>query len=287
VTAVALACASALLFGSTSVAIRVGLRRGGDAELGALSSAVIGLVVCVVAAAVAREGVPLRDTLDFFLAGLFAPGVSQVLFFRAIQDSGAARVSVVVGTAPLFSVAIAILLLGEPVQAALLVGAILIVAGGAALAGERVRPHDFRLVGLAAALGCTVFFASRDNLVRWLSGDTSTPPFVAAAATFLGGALVMTLYLLATRRRRAARGAGRSLAVFLPASLAFGLSYACLFQAYYRGRVTVVSPLVATESLWGVLLAALVLRRTELVGRQLVLGAALVVAGGALIGAFR
>ena len=30
--------------------------------------------------------------------------------------------------------------------------------------------------------------------------------------------------------------------------------YVCLFEAYFRGRVTVVSPLVATESLWGVAL---------------------------------
>ena len=46
----------------------------------------------------------------------------------------------------------------------------------------------------------------------------------------------------------------------------FGLSYVCLFEAYYRGRVTVVSPLVATESLWGVLFSAIFLRRTEGVG---------------------
>ncbi|HEY6016722.1 MAG TPA: hypothetical protein VIU16_08055, partial [Gaiellaceae bacterium] len=63
--------------------------------------------------------------------------------------------------------------------------------------------------------------------------------------------------------------------------------YVCLFEAFYRGRVEVVAPLVATESLWGVGLAALVLRRSELVGRRLALGAMLVVAGGALIGAFR
>src|SRR3712207_7511193 len=60
----------------------------------------------------------------------------------------------------------------------------------------------------------------------------------------------------------------------------FGLSYVALFEAYYRGRVTVVSPLVATESLWGVALSALLLRRHELVGPRLAAGAALVVAGG-------
>jgi uncharacterized membrane protein len=69
--------------------------------------------------------------------------------------------------------------------------------------------------------------------------------------------------------------------------LLFGASYAFLFEAYYRGRVTVVSPLVATESLFGVLFAALLLRRSELVGRHVVVGAALVVAGAALIGATR
>jgi uncharacterized membrane protein len=60
-----------------------------------------------------------------------------------------------------------------------------------------------------------------------------------------------------------------------------------LFEAYYRGRVTVVSPLIATESLFGVLLTALLLRRTEVVGRRLAIGAVLVVVGGGLIGAFR
>src|SRR3990172_941895 len=77
------------------------------------------------------------------------------------------------------------------------------------------------------------------------------------------------------------------LGAFVPAGLLFGLSYVCLFEAFYRGRVSVVSPIVATESLWGVGLSALLLRRHELVGVRLALGAVLIVAGGALIGVFR
>ena len=69
--------------------------------------------------------------------------------------------------------------------------------------------------------------------------------------------------------------------------LLWGASYATLFEAFYRARVSVVSPLVATESLFAVLFAVLLLRRSELVGRHLVVGALLIVAGGALIGAFR
>jgi hypothetical protein len=143
------------------------------------------------------------------------------------------------------------------------------------------------MIGLAAALGCTVFFASRDNFVRWRSGDTTTAPFVAAAATFVGGALVMALYLAVTRRRRVtAAPAARSSRSCPRASLRALVR--CLFQAYYRGRVTVVSPLVATESLWGVVArcpppAPNRARRAAArprCGRSSV-------AGGALIGAFR
>jgi drug/metabolite transporter (DMT)-like permease len=74
---------------------------------------------------------------------------------------------------------------------------------------------------------------------------------------------------------------------FLLPGIFFGLSYVCLFEAFYRGPVTVVSPLVATESLWGVGLSALFFHRVEVIGARLVVGAAFIVAGGVLIGVFR
>ncbi len=138
-------------------------------------------------------------------------------------------------------------------------------------------------IGLAFALVAAVVFAVRDNLVRHLSLDTEVEPALAAAATLFAGGLTVAVWLLVTRRRLPAGG----FRAFVPAGVLFGLSYICLFEAYYRGRVTVVSPLVATESLWGVALSALLLRRHELVGPRLFGGAALVVAGGVLIGSFR
>ena len=65
------------------------------------------------------------------------------------------------------------------------------------------------------------------------------------------------------------------------------MSYACLYSAFDRGRVTIVAPLVATESLWAVLISILVLRRSERIGARLLVAAAFVVGGGALISSFR
>jgi drug/metabolite transporter (DMT)-like permease len=261
-----------------TVAVRIGFRRVDDPAIATVATV---YVACAVSALVAVV-LGLHDVASawpYALAGVLAPGGSQLLFTLAIALVGASRTSVVVGTAPLAAVVIAFVVLHEPVSPPLVLGAVLIVAGGIALIAER-RPEHLRATGLVLAALCTLLFATRDNLVRHLAGSSDVPPTVAGATTLLVGAIVSTLY--------ARRLPGlRTLRVFAPAGICFGLSYMCLFEAYYRGRVSVVSPLVATETFWGVGLSALLLRRTELVGRRLLVGAALIFVGGVLIGIYR
>jgi drug/metabolite transporter (DMT)-like permease len=281
--AVGLALISAMLFGGMSVGLRLGLNRRPDAALATLATVVGAFAVSVVFAAAESpsRGWHVGPAWPFLLAGILQPGIGQLLVTLAIAEAGASRASVVFGVAPLISVTIALLLLDEPLKWPLVVAAVLIVAGGVELARERGRPEHLRAIGLLYAFLVTILFSARDNLVRWLSGETSVPPAVAACATLVGG-LVIVLVVLGPRVKR-----WTGALPFFGVGILFGLSYVSLFEAYYRGRVTVVSPLIATESLFGVLLAALLLRHSELVGRRLALGALLVVAGGALIGVYR
>ena len=274
-TAVLLAAASAALFGGMTVGIRVGLRELNDARGAAVATVAVAFAVSAIAFAFAPS---LRGAWPFLVAGAFAPGASQVLFTLAVKEVGASRTSVVVGAGPLVAVTIALLFLDEPLRAPLAVGALSIVAGGVLLAAERDRPEHLRALGLVYAALCTVLFATRDNIARALHTHTAAP--TATAATLLAGTIVALLWA----RRLPTR---QELVRLAPAGVCFGLSYVCLFEAYFRGRVSVVSPLVATESLWGVALSALLIRHTEGVGRRLALGALLVVAGGVLIGATR
>ncbi|HLX32453.1 MAG TPA: DMT family transporter [Gaiellaceae bacterium] len=281
-TAVGLSLLSALFFGAMSVTLRMGLQREPDIGLAASATVVPAIAVAVIAAAAEApsRGFHLAGTWPFLLAGLLSPGAAQILATVAIREAGASRVSMVFGAAPLFSVTIALIFLGEPVRLPLVAGAVLVVAGGVELARERERPGHLHRIGLLYAVAGAMLFAIRDNLVRHLAvGGTSVPPAVAAAAALVGGGTLVLLW--------ARRGLARRWLAFLPAGLFFGGSYVALFEAYYRGRVTVVAPLVAIESLAGVALSILLLRDSELVGKRLVLGAGLIVAGGALIGAFR
>jgi drug/metabolite transporter (DMT)-like permease len=283
--AVALAFASAALFGAMPVAVRFALVPPlVPAAVGALLMQVATFAVLCVAAGI-QGGITVHGLLPFLLAGAIAPGLSNLFITVAIREAGASRASVAFGMAPLFAVTIAVVGFGERPGAAVLVGALLVVAGGIALALEPERPQHVRSVGIVLALVGAALFALRDNLVRHLSLDTDVPSMTAGAA-MLAASLVVTSLFVAARRNRITWPAAVIARWLLPGTFV-GFSYVALFEAFYRGTVSVVAPIVATESLFGVVFSALALHRSERVGPRLVAGAALVVTGGALIAIVR
>jgi len=284
---VLLAASSALFFGALAVTIRLALARGVDAEAASLVTTVIAGVICAALAVLSGDfsGVVWRDTWPFFLTGLFAPGISQILFTRSVGVIGPSRTAIAVGISPVLSVAIAVTVLGEPLHIALAVGTLFVVGGGTLLVSERGGPAAMLSWGIALSLGAAVLFSVRDNLVRWAARSSEVPGFVAATASLVSATLVI-LIVVASRpdARERIRLAARP---FVPSGLVYGISYACLYSAFDRGRVTIVAPLVATESLFAVLISIVVLRHSERIGPRLLLAAGLVVGGGALISSFR
>jgi drug/metabolite transporter (DMT)-like permease len=286
VDAVGLALVSAALFGAMPVAVRFALARPRvpPASVGVLYMQAATFAILVVAALV-QGGVTLHGLLPFLLAGAIAPGVSHLFITVGIREAGSSRASVAFGTAPLFAVALAVSVFDERPGLGVLAGAFLVVGGGIALAGERDRPGHVRTIGIVYALVGAALFALRDNLVRHLSLETDVPSMTGGAAT-LGAGLLVTAAFVAARRNRVDWPLSVVVRWLLPGAMV-GLSYVALFEAFYRGAVSVVAPIVGTESLWGVAFSALLLHRTERVGPRLAAGALLVVAGGVLIAVFR
>ena len=165
-----------------TVAIRAGLGRGASAARATLATLVVAFAVTFAGSLVRHD---YTNAWKFFLAGLLAPGLSQILFTQSIREVGASRTSVTVGSAPLFALAIAFLFLDEPVRTPVVIGALAIVAGGVVLVGEPDRPDHLRTRGLLFALGAAVLFAVRDNIVRALHTHGS-PETVGAAAMLAG-----------------------------------------------------------------------------------------------------
>lgn len=287
--AILLGLSAGALFGAFTIVVRWGLGRGGDAALGAAVITSTAFVVAALAAVPsALGGLSFGDLWPFALVGVLVPGLSQVLFVLAVRHAGPSRAAILIGTAPLLSVALALLLLDEPLRPVLLVGTALIVAGGVALARERARPAVFRPVGAALALACAALFAVRDNAVRFAAREVDPDVLQATAVSLLAAGATATLaYALSSRGRTTRAQVRTAIGAFVPAGIVLGLAYTALVAGFARGRVALVAPLNATQSLWAVLFASLLYAQSEVIGRRTVLAGALVVVGGVLIGVFR
>jgi transporter family protein len=271
-------------FGAFPLAVRHALARYRDAEVAATLFVGLGCVLTAAVAAVAGDLSDLDGAWAFLLIGALTPGLMQPLSVRAVRAAGAARASVAISTAPLLSVALAVLLLGEHLSLAGGVGVVLIVVGCMSLAREGQRPADFRVIGLVFGLGAAALLAARDNLVRSITAEEVVAPLGAATLSLAGGFAALLVYLALSRQSRdlgaAVREGGSR---FLLPGLLMGGGTASLYVAFAHGPVSTVAPLNATGALWTVVLAAVVMRGRERVTRQLALAAALVVAGGVLI----
>ena len=284
-TGVLFACVAGMFFGALNVTMRRGLARVGDVDAGSAVIATLALVLVAATAAASGSDFDAGELWPFLLLGAFVPGLSQLLVVHAVQAAGASRAGILFGMAPLFSALLAIVAFGEPLRWPLAAGTLLVVAGGATLAWEGERPADYRAYGAALAVTVAVAFGLRDNVARTVSEDVEADPLAQATAIMLGASIVLFANL--ARRPSALPRLHASFAPFASSGVVTALAQVTLFEALDRARVTVVAPLMGTGVLWTVVLAAIFLGRSELIGRRLVLVALLVVAGGALVGATR
>jgi drug/metabolite transporter, DME family len=280
------ACLGGIFFGGLNITMRRGLDRVQDVDAASVVIAGVGLVVIAAAAAVlARDGAEIGELWPFLLIGIVVPGLSQLAVVHAVQAAGASRAGILFGMAPLFSALTAIIAFSEPLRWPLVVGTLLVVAGGVVLAWEPERPVEYRAYGAVLAVAVAVLFGLRDNAARAVGEDVSADPLAQSTAIMLGATLVLALNLL--RQDAAVARTRRALAPFASSGLLAALAQLTLFEALDRARVTVVAPLVGTGVLWTVVFAAIFLGKTELVGRRLLVVALFVVAGGALVAATR
>jgi drug/metabolite transporter (DMT)-like permease len=285
VTGVLFACVAGIFLGALNVTMRLALARLADVDAGSAAMALVAFAALGLAAVVAGVELDPGELWPFLLIGAFVPGASQLLVVHAVHAAGASRAGIMFGMAPLFSALIAVVAFGEPLRWPLAAGTLLVVAGGVALAWEGERPADYRAYGAVFAVGVAAAFGLRDNVARAATEDVAAEPLAQSSALLLGAALVLTANLLprpsALPRLRAALGP------YALSGLVLAGGQLALFEALDRARVTVVAPLAGTGVLWTVVLAALFLGRSELVGRRLVVVALMVLAGGTLVGATR
>ncbi len=274
--ALALAISSSLCFGIALVTGRVGLRTL-DARAGAAISIPTATVLFALAAPFAFDGggFTIKAALLFAAVGLFFPALVTIITFRSNEQLGPTITGAVSGTAPLFALLAAGLLLGEQVPAQAAVACVAIVAGVAVLSWKQdaVRPGFLHwsllwpicgaiLRGLAQA-------GAKAGLALWPS------PFAASLISYMvsSGTVVCANQIGRAKRPRLTK---HGMAWFAVTGILNGGAVLLMYGALSIAPVSLVAPVVAAYPLITALVSAAVLRE-EPVTPRMVAGAAITV----------
>lgn len=276
---IALALVSSALLGTAVVLANVGLRTLHPARGALISIPSTTLLFWLLAPFLLRgDGWNAKAFVIFAAVGIVFPAVVTLLNFASNRLTGATIAGTVSSTTPLFAVLVAILFLGEPLTATAAAGTAAIVLGVIAFTardGGRSRQWAawallLPLAGAAIRGGAQA--AVKGGLALW------PDPFVAV----LVGYTVSCVTIFASSRALAPAGAAqfdrRGVLWFIAVGMCNGAGMLAMYAALSHGKVSVVSPLVASYPLFTLALSALFLR-DERFGPRVLLGVALTVAG--------
>jgi uncharacterized membrane protein len=266
---------------------RTGIRTDVAAAATIMTATTVASVIAIVGG-VRLSDLSWADSQGFFVIGTIVPGFAQLTFYAAIRMAGPSRSAIMLGTVPVWSVALATIFLNEHWSVSVVVGTILAVMGSVLLATEGTTKTSVSRLGLALAALTALQFAIRDVLARSVTQESNLDSSAAAAVTLGVGAVVLIGVAVGTAGpREFSKNLRRSMPAMLIPGIAVGIAMPALLAAFERSRVVIVSPLLgATQTVGAVLLSGLLIGGTE-TDKRVVLAVIVTLAGGTLIGVTR
>jgi uncharacterized membrane protein len=266
---------------------RTGIRTDVAAAATVMTATTVASVVAIIGG-VRLSDLSWADSQGFFVIGTIVPGFAQLTFYAAIRMAGPSRSAIMLGTVPVWSVALATIFLNEHWSVPVVVGTILAVMGSVLLATEGPTKTSVSRLGLALAALTALQFAIRDVLARSVTQESNLDSSTAAAVTLGVGAVVLVGVAVGTAGpREFSKNLRRSMPAMLIPGIAVGIAMPALLAAFERSRVVIVSPLLgATQTVGAVLLSGLLIGGAE-IDKRVVLAVMVTLAGGTLIGVTR
>jgi drug/metabolite transporter (DMT)-like permease len=286
-TAIVLAIAAAAFLGAALVLTQFGLRYVAPLPGAAMSIPAFTLAFICVAPLLLRGETIVWSAVPIFAAvGLVFPAVLTLLTFEGNRLLGPVITGALGNLSPLFAVALAVILLGEPLRVPQVAGLLVIVVGVVVI--TITRPQDvrnwrtnWRSWTLLLPLGAAALRGLMQPTIKLGLGIWPSP--IAAGLTgYIVSALVVLIFARIKTGRFIAKAPLRGRLWFVAVGMCNGVGVLLMYAALGNGPVSLVAPLIATYPLMTVGLSALVLGRMEGAAR-LATGTALTVAGVVLL----
>jgi drug/metabolite transporter (DMT)-like permease len=304
---------SSFSFAMNGVMVRRGMVVA-SASQGAFITVLMGVPMFALATLVtgqfANAGEPgLSDYLLLAAAGIIHFGIGRYCNYRAIGAIGAARSGPIQTLTIPYSIAVAWVLLDEPVTWLMAVGIALIMAGPAIMVEKRAPKAAAKpapagaspdapasgtrvastfqpnmVEGYTYAMLAAVFYGTSPILIRAaLEGTTQTSILGGLVAYSGAAALLLVSLVLPARRGMVSAINPRVAKAFFGAGVAIFLAQMFRFIALSMAPVAVVTPIQRSSSIFTLILSWFINRSLEAINLRVVLAVLLSVAGALVL----
>lgn len=222
----------------------------------------------------------LMGLVWYGLAGICSSFIGRALTLKSYKTLGVSTSSAVVGTSPLIVTLFAILLLVEPFAFPVLLGSLLVV-GGIGLINMKGGKLSLTLGSLWLPLAGAILFAV-GNILRKMGTNVLPHSVLGAQFSTIAGLLACVVYMgvKGTLRINVPKASSQWL---VGSGVINAFAWIALTMAISRGKVSVMSAIIYSYPLFSVILARLMLKDTESLTRNTVMGCILIVLGVVLV----
>ena len=284
---VALALLSAMAFGLSQILVRKNLEKSNFIYISLTVTIMGNIILWPIALAFTNlNTVNPEGLLLFIVAGLLAPGIARLFYFKGMETAGISANASIFATYPLYTSLIAILLLGEALTAENWIGLACIIAGvifvGRSINNSKSQHKSTSKKGLIVPLLGSLALAF-SQIVRKEGLNIYNQPLLGVAVGYSTSLIVYILVIAFFKNTGASRFSRQDIQMFWKPGVGIAAGWLLSFLALSQEMVSIVAPILQTELLFILFFGYLFLRKFEKFSLKLVASAILIVLGVILI----
>lgn len=284
---VLLAMLSALSFGLSQILVRKNLHKSNYLFI-TLTVTIMGNIILwpLALAFTDLNTINPEGILLFIIAGLLAPGVARLFYFKGMETAGMSTNASIFSTYPLYTSIIATLLLGEMLSSENWTGLICIIVG-VIFIGRSMNNGDTQTANttkkgiIIAFLGSLAMAFSQ--ILRKEGLNIYNEPLLGVAAGYTTSLIVYLLVIRLSRNTETPHFSLNDVRNFWKPGIGIATGWLLAFVALSQEMVSIVAPILQTELLFIIFFAYVFLKKQEKVSLKLAASAILIVSGVILV----
>lgn len=270
-----LALVAAFSFGLNAVLVRKAMRHTTPATA-TVSVAAVQVLILSSLLVFDRPTFNTEAVLYFIAAGFFAAILGRTFNYMSIDKLGVPVSTALTGTNPLWAMVLGVLFLGEEVTLPIISGSVLVVVGVALISGWG-KNSNMNLRDVAIPIASAFFYAA-SSAVRKVGLNILPESVLGAVVGAATGLIAYPILMRLLGRSGEFKFTRESMPFLIGGGIATSTAWISMFMATQQGTVSVVSAIIGANPLFGLVLSVILLRDTERITPQVLIGCLTIVA---------